>query len=56
MLNVLYIHLKASSLFIRDKPVLTLERILPEKYDRNGSAAKKKALVMNIKRLGAKMN
>jgi hypothetical protein len=42
------------SLFIRDKPILSSEKILHKDYDRKGSVAKKKSLVVILKDLGAK--
>jgi hypothetical protein len=44
------------SIFIRDTPIFSSERMLRKDYDRKGSAAKKKRLVMILKRLGAKTN
>jgi glucan phosphoethanolaminetransferase (alkaline phosphatase superfamily) len=41
------------SIFIRDKPTLSLERMLHKDYDRKGLVAKKN-LVVSLKRLGAK--
>jgi hypothetical protein len=44
-------------IFIRDKPILSSERMLHKDYDRKGSVAKKKkTLVLSLKRLGAKTN
>jgi hypothetical protein len=57
MLYVLYVHLTRRSIFIRDKPILSSERMLNKDYDPKGSVAKKKkTLVMSPKGLGAKKN
>jgi hypothetical protein len=40
------------SIFIRDKPILSSERILGYDYDRKGSVAEKITLIMSLKRLG----
>jgi hypothetical protein len=40
---------------MKDKPILSSERMLHEDYDRKGSVAKKKkSLVVSLKGLGAK--
>jgi hypothetical protein len=44
------------SLFIGDKATLSSERMLRKDYDRKGSVAKNKTLVVIIKGLGAKAN
>jgi hypothetical protein len=45
------------SIFIRDKPILSSERMLLMDYDRKGSVKQKgKCLVVSLKGLGAKMN
>jgi hypothetical protein len=44
------------SIFVRDKPIFSSERVLHKDYDRKGSVAKKKYLVMNLKGLKAKTN
>jgi hypothetical protein len=44
------------SIFIRDKPILSSERMLHKDYDCKGSVAKEKTLIMSLKRLGAKTN
>jgi hypothetical protein len=41
---------------IREKPVLSSERMLHKDYDHKGSAAKIKSLVVILKRLGDKKN
>jgi hypothetical protein len=46
---------KRQGIFIREKPILSSERILHKDYDRKGSV-KKIFLVMNLKGLGAKTN
>jgi hypothetical protein len=46
---------KRPSIFIRDKPILSSERMLHKGYDRKGSV-EKKSLVVNLKGLGTKMN
>jgi hypothetical protein len=43
------------SIFIRDRPIFSSERMLHKDYDRKGSVAKKK-LWSRASRLGAKMN
>jgi hypothetical protein len=43
------------SLFIRDKPILSSERMLHKDYYRKGSV-EKKSLVVLLKGLGAEMN
>jgi hypothetical protein len=50
--------LTKESLFIRDKPILPIERMLYsyKDYDRESSVAKKKSLVVILKGLGVKMN
>jgi hypothetical protein len=59
---VQYVHLKRQSLFIRairDKPIISSERMLHKAYDHKGSVAKKKKkkpLVVILKELGAKTN
>jgi hypothetical protein len=41
-------------MFVRDKPILSSERVLHKDYDCKGSVAKKKQrLVVSLKRLGA---
>jgi hypothetical protein len=45
-----------SSIFNRDTLIFSSERILHKDYDRKGSVAKKKTLVVSLKRLGAKTN
>jgi hypothetical protein len=41
-------------IFIRDKPILSLERMLDKDYERKSSVAKKRSLVLSLKGLGAK--
>jgi hypothetical protein len=43
------------SLFIRDQPILSSERLLPKNYGRRGSVAKK-SLIVILEGLGAKTN
>jgi hypothetical protein len=47
-------HVQRPSLFIRDKPILSSERMLRKKYDDKNSIATK-PLAISFKRLGAKM-
>jgi hypothetical protein len=47
---------KGPSIFIRDKPIFKSERILHKDYDRKGSVAEIKSLVVSLKGLGAKTN
>jgi hypothetical protein len=47
-------HLTRPSTFIRDKPILSSERMLHKDYNRKGSVAKKKSLVVILKGLGAR--
>jgi hypothetical protein len=47
--------LKSSNIFIRDKPILSSERMLHEDYDNKDSVAEEK-MVVRHKRLGAKRN
>jgi hypothetical protein len=44
------------SIFMRDKPIISLERILHNDNNREDSIAKQKNLVMILERLGAKTN
>jgi hypothetical protein len=44
------------SIFIREKPILSSERVLPKDCDCKGSVGKKKSLVMSLKGLGSKKN
>jgi hypothetical protein len=44
------------SIFIRGKPILSSERVLHKDYDRKGSVAKKKSVIVILKGLGAKTN
>jgi hypothetical protein len=44
------------SLFLREKPILSLERMLHKDCERKGSVAKKKSLVVILKGLGPKAN
>jgi hypothetical protein len=44
------------SIFIRNKPILSSERVFHKDYDRKGSVAKKKSLVVIFKGLGTKTN
>jgi hypothetical protein len=46
--------LQRPGIFMRDKPILSSERMLHKDYDRKGSVAKKIKLVVSLKRLGAK--
>jgi hypothetical protein len=39
-----------------DKPILSLERMIHKEYDRKGSVAKEKSLVMGLKGLEVKTN
>jgi hypothetical protein len=48
--------LQRPSIFIRDKLILLSEGMLHKDYNRKGPVAKKKTLVMNLKRLGTKTN
>jgi hypothetical protein len=41
------------SIFIRDKPIFSSERVLRKHYDRKGSVKKKKSLVVSLKGLDA---
>jgi hypothetical protein len=41
---------------MRDKPILSSERMLHEDYDHKGSAEKIKSLVLSFNGLGAKTN
>jgi hypothetical protein len=45
-----------SSIFIRDKPIFSSERMLHKDYDYKGSSEKKKSPIMSLKELGAKTN
>jgi hypothetical protein len=47
---------KRRSLFIRDRPILSSERVLYKDCDHKGSVAKNKSLVVSLKGLGAKTN
>jgi hypothetical protein len=51
MLHVGYVHLVKPSIFIRDKPILSLQK----DYNFKGSIEKKN-LVVSLKELGAKKN
>jgi hypothetical protein len=42
------------SVFIRGKPVVSSGRMLRKDYDRKGSVAKRKSLVVSLKGFGAK--
>jgi hypothetical protein len=44
------------SIFIRDTPIFSSERMLHKDYDRKGSVAKEKTLAMSLKSPGAKTN
>jgi hypothetical protein len=44
------------NIFIRDKPIFSSERMLHKDYDHKGLVEKQKSLVVNLKRLVAKMN
>jgi hypothetical protein len=55
MIYVQYDHLTKRSLFIRDKPILSSEKMLHKDYDSKGSVTKK-SLVVILKGLGAKRN
>jgi hypothetical protein len=46
--------LQRRSIIIRDRPILSSERVLHKDF--KGSVAKKKSLVVSLKRLGAKTN
>jgi hypothetical protein len=46
---------KRPNIFIREKPILSSERMLYKDYDRKGSVAKK-SVVVGLKGLGAKTN
>jgi hypothetical protein len=48
--------LKRPSTFIRDKPILSPERIFHKDYDGKGSVAKKKSLIVILKGLDSKTN
>jgi hypothetical protein len=53
-LNVRYVHLtKRPNIFIREKPILSSQKMLHKEYDSKGSA-KKKHLGMSPKSLGVK--
>jgi hypothetical protein len=41
---------------MRDKPILSSERMLQKNYDHNSSGAKKEPLVVILKELSAKTN
>jgi hypothetical protein len=57
LLYVRYVHLtKTPSIFTQDKPIFSSKRMLLKDYDRKGSVAKKKSLVVNLKGLDAKTN
>jgi hypothetical protein len=47
---------KRPSIFIRDKPIFSSERVLHKDYDRNGSVEKEMSLVVSLKGLDAKTN
>jgi hypothetical protein len=47
---------KRQSLFIRDKPIPSSERMLHKDYDCKCSVEKEKSLVISLKGLGAKTN
>jgi hypothetical protein len=53
MLHVRYVHLTRPSIFIKDRPILSSEKMLHKDYDRKGSVAKKN-LVVILKGLGVK--
>jgi hypothetical protein len=55
MLYVRYVTLTRQSLFIRDKPILSSQKMLHKVYDCKGSFPEKKALVVILKGLGPKM-
>jgi hypothetical protein len=44
------------SIFIRDKPIFSSERMLHEDYYRKGSVEKKRSVVVTLKGLDAKKN
>jgi hypothetical protein len=44
------------SIFVRDKPIFSSERMLHKDYYRSSSAEKKKNLVVGLKGLDAKTN
>jgi hypothetical protein len=44
------------SMFIRDKPIFSSERMLHKDYYRKGSVEKKRPLVMSLMGLDAKTN
>jgi hypothetical protein len=44
------------SLFIRENPILSLDRMLHKDYDGKGSVEKKISLVVSLKGLGVKTN
>jgi hypothetical protein len=56
VLYVLYVYLTRPSIFIRDKPIPSSERMLHKGYDRKGSVERSKSLVVILKKLGAKTN
>jgi hypothetical protein len=58
MLDVRYIHFTKAkrSLFIRDKPILSSERILHKNYGGKGSVAEEKSLFLRFEWLGAERN
>jgi hypothetical protein len=43
-------------MFIRNKPILSSERMLHKDYDHEGSVEKKRSLIMSFEGLGTKMN
>jgi hypothetical protein len=44
------------SIFVRDKPIFSSERMLHKDYDHKGSLDKNRSLVVSLKGLDAKTN
>jgi hypothetical protein len=51
---MLYEHLRRQSLFIQDKPILLLERMLHKDYSHKGSVGGGEPLVVSLKGIGGK--
>jgi hypothetical protein len=48
--------LSSLSIFIKDKSILSSEKMLHKDYDYKGSVGKRKSLVVSLTGLGAKTN
>jgi hypothetical protein len=56
VLYVRYVYLIRSSIFMRDKPISSSERMFHRDYDNKGSVEKRKSVVVILKKLGSKKN